>query len=46
MRHATANHMVYVDGTWHVADRRVVRPFDLAPQAPADGPDAVNCVPS
>jgi hypothetical protein len=78
MQHASANHVVRVDGTaatgrcdvvilvqlpdrrwiagggsyedryrntdggWHIAHRRVVRPFDLAPLAPADGPGEVS----
>ena len=34
-----------VDGSWHIAHRRVVQPFDLAPLAPADGSGEVNAVP-
>ncbi|GAA1026054.1 hypothetical protein GCM10009557_02330 [Virgisporangium ochraceum] len=33
------------DGTWRIAYRRVVRPFDLAPLAPANGPGEVNDIP-
>ncbi|WP_327398743.1 nuclear transport factor 2 family protein [Streptomyces sp. NBC_01288] len=29
-------------GTWRIARRRVVRPFDLAPLAPSDGPVHVD----
>jgi hypothetical protein len=39
------DHYRTVDGSWRIAHRRVVRPFDLAPLAPADGPDEVNVVP-
>ena len=35
-----------VDGFWRIAHRRVVRPFDLAPLAPANGPGEVNDIPS
>jgi hypothetical protein len=34
-----------VDGSWRIAHRRVVRPFDLAPLAPAGGPGEVSDVP-
>lgn len=34
-----------IDGSWRIAYRRVVRPFDLAPLAPADGPGEVNDIP-
>ena len=34
-----------VDGSWRIAYRKVVRPFDLAPLAPADGPGEVNHIP-
>ncbi len=40
-----ADHYRNVDGSWHIAYRRVVRPFDLAPLAPADGPGEVNDIP-
>jgi hypothetical protein len=33
------------EGIWRVARRRVIRPFDLAPLAPAQGPGDVNEVP-
>jgi len=81
MQHATANHVVDLDGdratgrsdvvvlvqlddrrwiagggtyadeyrrdggSWRIARRRVIRPFDLAPLPPADGPGEVNVVP-
>jgi hypothetical protein len=33
-----------VDGVWRIACRRVVRPFDLAPLPPADGPGEVTVI--
>ncbi|WP_238008543.1 nuclear transport factor 2 family protein [Dactylosporangium sp. AC04546] len=34
-----------IDGSWRIAYRRVVGPFDLAPLAPADGPGEVDAIP-
>ena len=34
-----------VNGSWRIAYRKVVRPFDLAPLAPANGPGEVNHLP-
>jgi hypothetical protein len=39
------DHYRTVEGSWRIACRRVVRPFDLAPLAPADGPDEVIAIP-
>jgi ketosteroid isomerase-like protein len=33
------------DNTWRIARRRVIRPFDLAPLPPAEGPGDVNEIP-
>jgi hypothetical protein len=38
------DHYHAVEGSWRIAYRRVVRPFDLAPLAPADGPGEVNAI--
>ncbi|GIJ50611.1 hypothetical protein Val02_74970 [Virgisporangium aliadipatigenens] len=39
------DHYRIVGGSWRIAYRRVVRPFDLAPLAPADGPNEVTDIP-
>lgn len=39
------DHYRTIDGSWRIAHRRVIRPFDLAPLAPAAGPGEVNDIP-